>query len=62
MSKIVKFKQGDILYHKLSECKVILLNRWDRKSFQRTAWLAKAYPDGVKEFAVPEDELFLEKP
>lgn len=57
MEKVVKFKQGDILFYALSKCKVKLLRRWDVKPSQRTAWLVIKYPNGVEEFAVPEIEL-----
>ena len=36
---------------------VILITRYDRTPEQRVAWWYKAYPDGIKEYAAPEDEL-----
>ncbi len=60
--KIPKYKSGDILKHIFPETKsetiVILISRWDRTASQRVAWLCKVYPDGEKEFATPESELF----
>lgn len=57
--KTVKYNQGDVLKWSFREksVTVVLLERWDRKPNQRTAWLVKIYGTNDEPFAAPEDEL-----
>jgi hypothetical protein len=60
MTKVAKYKAGDVLKFTNAEngksFTVILIKRWDRKDYQRVAWLYKEYPNGVIEYAAPEEE------
>mgnify|MGYP005864083981 CR=1 FL=1 len=52
--KTVKYKQGDVLrwvYNEFSIV-VVLLERWDRKPRQRTAWMVRENQTDKKPFAV----------
>ena len=58
--KTVKYNQGDVLrwvYNEFSIV-VVLLERWDRKPSQRTAWMVRENQTDKKPFAVAEDHLF----
>ncbi|WP_130735148.1 hypothetical protein [Flavobacterium sp. J27] len=52
-----KFSEGDILLNKFTFQRVILLRRHDVNLLQSCAWWVRTHPDGIEEFALPEDEL-----
>ena len=61
-----KYKIGDILLCKRKtdllgdeQCKVVLLERWDKRDIQNIAWMVTDYPEMKSEpFAVAEIHLF----